>query len=159
MPSIEVERIVARFLDSWEARGVGLPVTDLRRAALLLVGSALDDLGVEPRLLDDQQLGDVLWLTARKFGRGDPLAKDGGKVIRAFFAHLRDVELVPNGYELERALADVEANFARLVASVADEQRIAGETKPLVNRAAKLGRNDPCPCGSGKKFKQCCGRQ
>ena len=24
---------------------------------------------------------------------------------------------------------------------------------------AKTGRNDPCPCGSGKKFKQCCGRR
>ena len=23
---------------------------------------------------------------------------------------------------------------------------------------AKVGRNDPCPCGSGKKFKQCCGK-
>ena len=22
----------------------------------------------------------------------------------------------------------------------------------------KIGRNDPCPCGSGKKYKQCCGR-
>jgi uncharacterized protein YecA (UPF0149 family) len=22
----------------------------------------------------------------------------------------------------------------------------------------KIGRNDPCPCGSGKKFKKCCGR-
>ena len=25
--------------------------------------------------------------------------------------------------------------------------------------AATVGRNDPCPCGSGKKFKKCCGRQ
>jgi len=25
--------------------------------------------------------------------------------------------------------------------------------------APKVGRNDPCPCGSGKKFKQCCGKQ
>jgi len=24
---------------------------------------------------------------------------------------------------------------------------------------AKVGRNDPCPCGSGKKFKQCCERK
>jgi preprotein translocase subunit SecA len=23
----------------------------------------------------------------------------------------------------------------------------------------KVGRNDPCPCGSGKKYKKCCGRQ
>ncbi|KAB5148749.1 hypothetical protein GAC40_28460, partial [Bacteroides thetaiotaomicron] len=22
----------------------------------------------------------------------------------------------------------------------------------------KIGRNDPCPCGSGKKYKKCCGR-
>ncbi len=27
-----------------------------------------------------------------------------------------------------------------------------------VKAAPKVGRNDPCPCGSGKKFKQCCGR-
>jgi preprotein translocase subunit SecA len=25
-------------------------------------------------------------------------------------------------------------------------------------RRAKVGRNDPCPCGSGKKYKHCCGR-
>jgi uncharacterized protein YecA (UPF0149 family) len=23
--------------------------------------------------------------------------------------------------------------------------------------SSKIGRNDPCPCGSGKKFKKCCG--
>jgi uncharacterized protein YecA (UPF0149 family) len=27
-----------------------------------------------------------------------------------------------------------------------------------VRREAKVGRNDPCPCGSGKKYKKCCGR-
>ncbi|WP_453990912.1 SEC-C metal-binding domain-containing protein [Bacillus nitroreducens] len=29
--------------------------------------------------------------------------------------------------------------------------------KPLINKA-KVGRNEPCPCGSGKKYKKCCGR-
>ena len=29
---------------------------------------------------------------------------------------------------------------------------------PYVREAPKVGRNDPCPCGSGKKFKQCHGR-
>ncbi len=33
----------------------------------------------------------------------------------------------------------------------------AQKTQPIVN-AKKVGRNDPCPCGSGKKYKQCCGR-
>lgn len=31
------------------------------------------------------------------------------------------------------------------------------EDTPLYNRPEKTGRNDPCPCGSGKKFKKCCG--
>ncbi len=30
--------------------------------------------------------------------------------------------------------------------------------KPVKRAAPKVGRNDPCPCGSGKKYKQCCGR-
>ena len=29
--------------------------------------------------------------------------------------------------------------------------------KPVVNKSEKIGRNDPCPCGSGKKYKKCCG--
>ena len=32
------------------------------------------------------------------------------------------------------------------------------EHKPVVNDGPKVGRNDPCPCGSGKKYKQCCGK-
>jgi uncharacterized protein len=34
-----------------------------------------------------------------------------------------------------------------------------GRNKEPVRRAPKIGRNDPCPCGSGKKFKACCGRE
>ncbi|MBI4389239.1 MAG: SEC-C domain-containing protein, partial [Nitrospinae bacterium] len=31
------------------------------------------------------------------------------------------------------------------------------ESKTVRRNAPKVGRNDPCPCGSGKKFKACCG--
>ena len=34
---------------------------------------------------------------------------------------------------------------------------LVGET-PVVREEPKIGRNDPCPCGSGKKYKKCCGR-
>ena len=30
--------------------------------------------------------------------------------------------------------------------------------QPIVNKEPQVGRNDPCPCGSGKKYKNCCGR-
>ena len=31
-----------------------------------------------------------------------------------------------------------------------------GTTRPIVSAGSKLGRNDPCPCGSGRKYKKCC---
>ena len=30
--------------------------------------------------------------------------------------------------------------------------------QPKKNQEKQIGRNDPCPCGSGKKYKQCCGK-
>jgi preprotein translocase subunit SecA len=40
---------------------------------------------------------------------------------------------------------------------VTEATEAMAKTKP-VRSAPKVGRNDPCPCGSGKKYKQCCGR-
>ena len=34
-----------------------------------------------------------------------------------------------------------------------------GEARPHRRESPKLGRNDPCPCGSGKKYKKCHGAQ
>jgi len=37
------------------------------------------------------------------------------------------------------------------------QQKPVAKSVPVVNQVAKVGRNDPCPCGSGKKYKQCHG--
>ena len=37
-------------------------------------------------------------------------------------------------------------------------EKEGGMNKTVVNEEPKIGRNDPCPCGSGKKYKNCCGR-
>ena len=37
-------------------------------------------------------------------------------------------------------------------------EKEGGMNKTVVNEGPKVGRNDPCPCGSGKKYKNCCGR-
>lgn len=39
-----------------------------------------------------------------------------------------------------------------------DLKRLVKEPKEPYVRGEKIGRNDPCPCGSGKKYKKCCGR-
>ncbi|MDD2433618.1 MAG: SEC-C metal-binding domain-containing protein, partial [Clostridia bacterium] len=40
-----------------------------------------------------------------------------------------------------------------LVENRYDEEEVKKEPR----RVKKIGRNDPCPCGSGKKYKKCCG--
>ncbi|PXX43992.1 preprotein translocase subunit SecA [Undibacterium pigrum] len=49
---------------------------------------------------------------------------------------------------------DADATPEEMLAPVAD----FGTDQPEINYALKVGRNDPCPCGSGKKFKQCHGK-
>jgi preprotein translocase subunit SecA len=46
------------------------------------------------------------------------------------------------------------ASASDIVSEVADE---VSRPKPA-RVGPKVGRNDPCPCGSGKKYKQCCGK-
>jgi preprotein translocase subunit SecA len=56
---------------------------------------------------------------------------------------------------------DIEAEFQRRKRRELEQARMAGggQQGPVqqVVRGDKVGRNDPCPCGSGKKYKKCCG--
>jgi preprotein translocase subunit SecA len=57
---------------------------------------------------------------------------------------------------------DLEEAFQRRKRRELESARMAGAgdrqpVQQVVRGAAKIGRNDPCPCGSGKKYKKCCG--
>jgi len=57
---------------------------------------------------------------------------------------------------------DLEEAFQRKKRRELEQARMAGSgdlqpVQQVVRGAAKIGRNDPCPCGSGKKYKKCCG--
>jgi preprotein translocase subunit SecA len=59
---------------------------------------------------------------------------------------------------------ELEESFQRKKRRELDQARMAGsgDSQPVqqvVRGSAKVGRNDPCPCGSGKKYKKCCGAQ
>jgi len=66
-----------------------------------------------------------------------------------------DVEAID---EQRRAQQEVEYKHAganALADPTADEKQ---QAQPFKRTDKKVGRNDPCPCGSGKKFKQCHGK-
>ncbi len=152
------ELLVASFLDSPAARSLRAPrASELRRAAALIVTSAYEDLGVEPRLLDGGQVR-VLLLerVARRLGAGDALAEAIPGVARALFSYLSGAQFMPAACEVELALAGIDEEFSAAARAVRPEERVAGTVRTIRERGARVGRNEPCPCGSGKKFKHCC---
>lgn len=162
MPSQDVTLEVAAFLDSSQAQALaGLSAPDRRALAERFIACVREDLGRPPGELDGEALQELLAraLPAR-FGHRDPLAASMPAFLEAYLAHLGEVAVVTHAFELQLALdAGLEA-FASAVANP-DTRRGTrpGSQQPFIHGADKTGRNDPCPCGSGKKFKQCHGKK
>ena len=57
-----------------------------------------------------------------------------------------------------RLKKDEEIKRERVAKGMTESVGVDGTVKKQPRRVQKIGRNDPCPCGSGKKYKNCCGR-
>ena len=57
-----------------------------------------------------------------------------------------------------RVKKDEEIKRERVASGMTENVGGDGTVKKQPRKVKKIGRNDPCPCGSGKKYKQCCGR-
>ena len=84
------------------------------------------------------------------------------------------VEYKMSGYEMFDAMTDaIREDTVKLLSHVRVEEKVEREQvakvtgtnkddslakKPIMRAASKVYPNDPCPCGSGKKYKNCCGR-
>ena len=60
--------------------------------------------------------------------------------------------------ERERKERVLNARHAQAQSQTAVSSRSESENQQIRRTSPKIGRNDPCPCGSGKKYKNCCGR-
>jgi preprotein translocase subunit SecA len=61
--------------------------------------------------------------------------------------------------QAEEAARRAQAQHASAQSQLADgEEDAEGAHQPMVREERKVGRNEPCPCGSGKKYKQCHGQ-
>lgn len=162
MPVSESRAILeaAAFLDSASWRGLGLSAAQVREVVSRFLAACYRDLGKAPRLLDGGDLEQLLReLLPRHFGVRDPLAEHVEPLLEVYLAFLGEQQVVMAAYELRTALAaHAPAFLAAVAAGTAHRDGVAvvGESRPMVHRAERTGRNDPCPCGSGRKFKKCC---
>ncbi|MGH8737139.1 MAG: preprotein translocase subunit SecA [Burkholderiales bacterium] len=115
----------------------------------------------------------------RGYAQKDPKQEYKREAFELFGAMLESVKL-----EVTKTLAVMEIRATEALAEIDDEQHVenlrmqhpslddvqlgaddealasaaAKKPKPMVRPAQKVGRNDPCPCGSGKKYKHCHGK-
>ncbi len=81
--------------------------------------------------------------------------------LRAYGGKDPLVEYKRESYKLfQRLLKTIETTISQTIFKVSLQPQAAQVPKPsVINKreiGRKVGRNDPCPCGSGKKYKKCC---
>jgi preprotein translocase subunit SecA len=94
----------------------------------------------------------------RSYGQRDPVVEyrmEGSEMYDGMISSIRE--------DTVRMLLTVkvrtEAPVKREQVANPTQMRSDGTAAPTAKKKSeKVGRNDPCPCGSGKKYKKCCGR-
>jgi uncharacterized protein YecA (UPF0149 family) len=99
-------------------------------------------------------------------------AADVAEILSKFLVFLDDEDHIHNGAELSsvvkknnRAFLKMLPKTKRKTAKITKKKSPIGHKTSVKKKSGKktapdikVGRNDPCPCGSGKKYKKCCGK-
>ena len=65
---------------------------------------------------------------------------------------------IRRGIEQAHPVRNLEEGMVEMMQGVIEIAKLNCPNKPISRSTPKVGRNDPCPCGSGKKYKNCCGK-
>lgn len=92
----------------------------------------------------------------RGYGQEDPLR---AYTMEGFDLFDKMMQRIDNDITLMLVRSEIRQNIERKEVSKKQITNDSDETiKKQPKKSEKIGRNDPCPCGSGKKYKQCCGK-
>ena len=81
----------------------------------------------------------------------DAVRRDAPQLIEAYFEYVDEAGKQPGADAWAALMPEAGALYT---ARLRDDGSVKGQT--VRHALSKVGRNDPCPCGSGKKFKKCC---
>jgi preprotein translocase subunit SecA len=168
-----VRRLVEHAEQAYERREVELGAERMRQIERLLMLRTIDTLWVEHlTAMDEMRQG----IGLRAYGQTDPLVaykREAHDMWGQLLANIRrgvvhaiyHVELTQQPVRPSRAPATAGRGAPAAVGAGAPAAAAAGDGRgaspqpqPVAaGRARKIGRNEPCPCGSGKKYKKCHG--
>jgi len=146
------EFLYGRSVEIYEARERELGAEAMREIERVVMLRVVDEKWMD-HLDAMDQLREGIGL--RAYGQKDPLIEykfEGYEMFQNMISGIQD-DVVRYIFRVNVVKAPQQAR--RTVENRGGEE---GPQKP-VRRESKVGRNDPCPCGSGKKYKRCCGRE
>ena len=172
------DRLIEAAIDNYKRKCNNLGDEVMGQLEKIATLHTIDEKWKEHLYEMDQLKEGINW---RAYGQKDPLIEYKHEGFRAFKEMLESIndeilEIVfKANIEVEQDLreqqqraasTDMSTRHAETVgmgfAGQSEEQQQGGNVragkKQPVNVGKKVGRNDPCPCGSGKKYKHCCGR-
>ncbi len=155
------EDVVKNLQDAYERKEAEIGAEDMRYLESMIMLSTLDGLWKD-HLLAMDHLKEGIGL--RGYAQQDPLRVYQKEGYEMFFNLL---ERIKEGtvrhlfhVRVERSTAD--SPPAEMYQPKEQEMVLShsggGDAAPVERKSEKVGRNAPCPCGSGKKYKKCCGR-
>ncbi|MEO0185964.1 MAG: SEC-C metal-binding domain-containing protein [candidate division WOR-3 bacterium] len=105
----------------------------------------------------------LLNYTPEQLTIGKEFVKEVPEIITRLIDFLDTNGYIRNGLPLKKSISEHQKEFNKIMqtrkaqpSSKVDSK--SAEKKQSVKETPKVGRNDPCPCGSGKKYKKCCGK-
>jgi preprotein translocase subunit SecA len=176
-----VDTFKARGLEAFEMRKTTIPEdikTDFMRMIML---QSIDDKWMD-HLYELDYLREGIYL--RSYAQKDPLVEYKQEAFQMFSDMLMEIDksilwaLFRARFRIDErdkrredkgsgvAVHQVASAYSAPKASAAPQPPAGGQNEPVgtagkrkpVRSGEKVGRNDPCPCGSGKKYKKCCGK-
>jgi len=146
----KIENWVGDFCVSDRMREVAPALRDHASAVLTeFLAAACGFRDVQPDEVEEEDLKRALLERIARLNMPEAARAGVPAMCGAFLAQLQDEGRLGGGRLLGAYVGAL--NDAYL-------QAASGKQKPVVRPGSKIGRNDPCPCGSGRKYKSCCMR-
>jgi preprotein translocase subunit SecA len=150
----QIEDKLIEFAEAlYEQRETEMGANDIRILERLIMLRTMDNLWREHLTAMENMRQEAGWQSLRQVRPVDAYKKEGYRQFQVLLSTIQH-DVVHTIFHVGVVRKEAQKRAPVMAQAEADGSR----KKRLKAGSKKIGRNDPCPCGSGKKYKHCCGR-
>jgi preprotein translocase subunit SecA len=149
------EKLTEQAERVYEQREKEIGAENMRMVERLIMLRVIDSLWIEHLTNMEEMRQQAGWATLQQMKAVDAYKIEGYKQFQNLLEAIQH-DVVHTIYHVGLVRKEAPKPPPSPMAQVASAARRDTAARPVGKK--KVGRNDPCPCGSGKKYKHCCGR-